>query len=217
MLFSGEEGLKPTEALSGGETARLLFCRIILKPNVLILDEPTNHLDLRESINRPQRGAAEVRRHGPARDPRPGSTRGSRHTRVALRGRGDRGLQGHVRGAHRHDRIVAITPRFCALRFGRNCYGFRCLRTYRGGDRRQARQDATLRRVRQDWGALGRICAPANHVGPRSAATRRRTSTRPNTPAPLSTRSWRQRSRESAGSTAIQTMRWRNTETRWAA
>jgi ATPase subunit of ABC transporter with duplicated ATPase domains len=51
MLFSGEEGLKPTEALSGGETARLLFCRLMLtKPNVLVLDEPTNHLDL-ESIN----------------------------------------------------------------------------------------------------------------------------------------------------------------------
>jgi ATPase subunit of ABC transporter with duplicated ATPase domains len=51
MLFSGEEGLKPTDALSGGETARLLFCRImLLKPNVLVLDEPTNHLDL-ESIN----------------------------------------------------------------------------------------------------------------------------------------------------------------------
>jgi ATPase subunit of ABC transporter with duplicated ATPase domains len=51
MLFSGEEGLKPTDALSGGETARLLFCRIMLqKPNVLVFDEPTNHLDL-ESIN----------------------------------------------------------------------------------------------------------------------------------------------------------------------
>jgi ATPase subunit of ABC transporter with duplicated ATPase domains len=51
MLFSGEDGLKPTDALSGGETARLLFCRIMLqKPNVLVLDEPTNHLDL-ESIN----------------------------------------------------------------------------------------------------------------------------------------------------------------------
>src|SRR5580700_10780858 len=51
MLFSGEEGLKPTEALSGGETARMLFCRIMLqKPNVLVLDEPTTHLDL-ESIN----------------------------------------------------------------------------------------------------------------------------------------------------------------------
>jgi ATPase subunit of ABC transporter with duplicated ATPase domains len=51
MLFTGEEGLKPTDALSGGETARLLFCRIMLqKPNVLVFDEPTNHLDL-ESIN----------------------------------------------------------------------------------------------------------------------------------------------------------------------
>jgi ATPase subunit of ABC transporter with duplicated ATPase domains len=51
MLFTGEEGLKPTDALSGGETARLLFCRIMLqKPNVIVLDEPTNHLDL-ESIN----------------------------------------------------------------------------------------------------------------------------------------------------------------------
>jgi ATPase subunit of ABC transporter with duplicated ATPase domains len=51
MLFSGEEGLKPTEALSGGETARLLFCQLMLqKPNVLVLDEPTNHLDL-EAIN----------------------------------------------------------------------------------------------------------------------------------------------------------------------
>jgi ATPase subunit of ABC transporter with duplicated ATPase domains len=51
MLFSGEEGHKPTAALSGGETARLLFCRLmLLKPNVLVLDEPTNHLDL-EAIN----------------------------------------------------------------------------------------------------------------------------------------------------------------------
>jgi ATPase subunit of ABC transporter with duplicated ATPase domains len=51
MLFKGEEGLKKTDALSGGEAARLLFCKIMLqKPNVLVLDEPTNHLDL-ESIN----------------------------------------------------------------------------------------------------------------------------------------------------------------------
>jgi ATPase subunit of ABC transporter with duplicated ATPase domains len=51
MLFRGEEGLKKTEALSGGEAARLLFCKLmLLKPNVLIFDEPTNHLDL-ESIN----------------------------------------------------------------------------------------------------------------------------------------------------------------------
>jgi len=51
MLFSGEDALKPTHALSGGEAARLIFCRLMLqKPNVLVLDEPTNHLDL-ESIN----------------------------------------------------------------------------------------------------------------------------------------------------------------------
>jgi ATPase subunit of ABC transporter with duplicated ATPase domains len=50
MLFRGEEGLKKTEALSGGEAARLLFCKLMLqKPNILVLDEPTNHLDL-ESI-----------------------------------------------------------------------------------------------------------------------------------------------------------------------
>jgi ATPase subunit of ABC transporter with duplicated ATPase domains len=51
MLFSGEDATKPTRALSGGEAARLLFCRLMLqKPNVLVLDEPTNHLDL-EAIN----------------------------------------------------------------------------------------------------------------------------------------------------------------------
>jgi ATPase subunit of ABC transporter with duplicated ATPase domains len=51
MLFSGEDALKPTGGLSGGEAARLIFCRLMLqKPNFLVLDEPTNHLDL-ESIN----------------------------------------------------------------------------------------------------------------------------------------------------------------------
>ncbi|MDQ1405731.1 MAG: hypothetical protein QOG55_1360 [Acidobacteriaceae bacterium] len=51
MLFSGEDALKPTKALSGGEVARMIFCRLMLqKPNYLVLDEPTNHLDL-ESIN----------------------------------------------------------------------------------------------------------------------------------------------------------------------
>ena len=51
MLFSGDDALKPTDALSGGESARLIFCRLMLqKPNYLVLDEPTNHLDL-EAIN----------------------------------------------------------------------------------------------------------------------------------------------------------------------
>jgi len=51
MLFSGEDALKSTAALSGGEAARVIFCRLMLqKPNVLVLDEPTSHLDL-ESIN----------------------------------------------------------------------------------------------------------------------------------------------------------------------
>ncbi len=50
LLFSGEAALKPVSALSGGELARLLLCKLLLqKHNVLILDEPTNHLDI-ESI-----------------------------------------------------------------------------------------------------------------------------------------------------------------------
>jgi ATPase subunit of ABC transporter with duplicated ATPase domains len=50
VLFSGEDGLKKLESLSGGEAARLVFARVGLeRPNVLVLDEPTNHLDL-ESI-----------------------------------------------------------------------------------------------------------------------------------------------------------------------
>jgi len=51
MLFARDEAMKKTDVLSGGEAARLLFCKLMLqKPNVLVLDEPTNHLDL-ESIN----------------------------------------------------------------------------------------------------------------------------------------------------------------------
>ena len=50
LLFSGEAALKPTEALSGGEAARLLLGKMVLgRHNVLVLDEPTNHLDI-ESI-----------------------------------------------------------------------------------------------------------------------------------------------------------------------
>ena len=51
MLFSGDDALKKTDALTGGEIARIVFCRLMLqKPNFLVLDEPTNNLDL-ESIN----------------------------------------------------------------------------------------------------------------------------------------------------------------------
>ena len=51
MLFSGDDGRKPTATLSGGEAARLMMCKLILlEYNVLVLDEPTNHLDL-ESVS----------------------------------------------------------------------------------------------------------------------------------------------------------------------
>jgi ATPase subunit of ABC transporter with duplicated ATPase domains len=50
LLFQGDQALKPVEALSGGESARLLLCKLLLlQHNVLVLDEPTNHLDI-ESI-----------------------------------------------------------------------------------------------------------------------------------------------------------------------
>ncbi len=50
MIFSGEEALKKSNVLSGGEKVRCMLSRMMMKrANVLILDEPTNHLDL-ESI-----------------------------------------------------------------------------------------------------------------------------------------------------------------------
>ncbi|HSI90988.1 MAG TPA: ATP-binding cassette domain-containing protein, partial [Adhaeribacter sp.] len=50
MLFSGEESLKKSNVLSGGEKVRCMLSRMMLQSgNVLVLDEPTNHLDL-ESI-----------------------------------------------------------------------------------------------------------------------------------------------------------------------
>ncbi len=50
MLFSGEEAMKKTDVLSGGERVRCMLSRMMLSgANVLLLDEPTNHLDL-ESI-----------------------------------------------------------------------------------------------------------------------------------------------------------------------
>jgi len=50
MLFSGEESLKKSTVLSGGEKVRCMLSRMMMmNANVLVLDEPTNHLDL-ESI-----------------------------------------------------------------------------------------------------------------------------------------------------------------------
>jgi ATPase subunit of ABC transporter with duplicated ATPase domains len=50
MLFSGEEALKKSTVLSGGEMVRCMLSRMMMiRANVLMLDEPTNHLDL-ESI-----------------------------------------------------------------------------------------------------------------------------------------------------------------------
>ena len=50
MLFGGDEALKASNVLSGGERIRCMLSKIMMsRANVLILDEPTNHLDL-ESI-----------------------------------------------------------------------------------------------------------------------------------------------------------------------
>ena len=50
MLFSGDEALKASNVLSGGEKVRCMLSKMMMsRANVLMLDEPTNHLDL-ESI-----------------------------------------------------------------------------------------------------------------------------------------------------------------------
>ena len=47
MLFSGEEALKKSKVLSGGEKVRCMMSKAMLQhPNFLVLDQPTNHLDL---------------------------------------------------------------------------------------------------------------------------------------------------------------------------
>lgn len=61
MLFTGEESLKSSNVLSGGEKVRCMLARMmLLQPNVLILDEPTNHLDL-EAITALNKGLERFR------------------------------------------------------------------------------------------------------------------------------------------------------------
>jgi ATPase subunit of ABC transporter with duplicated ATPase domains len=50
MLFSGDDIMKKTNVLSGGEKVRCMISKMMMQnPNVIVLDQPTNHLDL-ESI-----------------------------------------------------------------------------------------------------------------------------------------------------------------------
>ncbi|GAA4090702.1 ABC-F family ATP-binding cassette domain-containing protein [Mucilaginibacter panaciglaebae] len=61
MLFSGEEVLKKSSVLSGGEKMRCMFSRMMLQSaNLLMFDEPTNHLDL-ESITALNNGMKDFR------------------------------------------------------------------------------------------------------------------------------------------------------------
>ncbi len=61
MLFSGEEVLKKSSVLSGGEKVRCMMAKMMLRnPNFLLLDEPTNHLDL-ESITALNNGLSEFK------------------------------------------------------------------------------------------------------------------------------------------------------------
>ncbi|AMR32955.1 ABC-F family ATPase [Mucilaginibacter sp. PAMC 26640] len=61
MLFSGEEVLKKSNVLSGGEKMRCMFSRMMLQQaNLLMFDEPTNHLDL-ESITALNNGLNDFR------------------------------------------------------------------------------------------------------------------------------------------------------------
>jgi ATPase subunit of ABC transporter with duplicated ATPase domains len=47
LLFTGDDGKKSVQVLSGGEKGRMIYGKLIMtKPNVLLMDEPTNHMDM---------------------------------------------------------------------------------------------------------------------------------------------------------------------------
>ena len=77
MLFKGDESLKPTEALSGGEAARLLMAKLMLEkspgPDLRRADQPPGP----GSGLGPGRRAVAVRRHGLRRLARPGPDLGN--------------------------------------------------------------------------------------------------------------------------------------------
>ncbi len=61
MLFSGEEAMKSSKVLSGGEKVRCMLSKMMLaKANLLMMDEPTNHLDL-ESITALNNGMSDFK------------------------------------------------------------------------------------------------------------------------------------------------------------
>ncbi len=106
MLFRGEEGMKRTEVLSGGEGCRLMFCKLMLqKPNFLVLDEPTNHLDLEAviALNTALQRYEGTRHPG---HPRRGPDRRGGHPDLVHHRRRHRGLPGALFGVPGEARLI---------------------------------------------------------------------------------------------------------------